>query len=67
MMTLSKLFKMECVTCESEFNSLSSSCGTGYSWTLHKCPNCGQLHAKALGDTGYVPSQVKNDKKVICI
>lgn len=53
---------MKCRKCEKEFNIALASCGTGYSWSLYKCPHCGQLHAE-----GRIPDQVKKDKDIIFI
>lgn len=57
---------MKCKKCDTEFNAVMASCGTGYSWNLYKCPNCEQLHAKAL-TFGFLPKEVLQDKKIVII
>ena len=57
-----------CRRCGNKFESLSlhNPCGGGWSWSLYKCPNCGQEHAFA-GYMGFVPESVKNDTEVVVI
>ncbi len=52
---------MKCSNCDKEFNLAMSSCGAGYSWSLFKCPYCGQLHAH-----GMMPKEVEKDPSIIC-
>jgi len=51
---------MKCRNCKEEFDSALASCGTGYSWSLYKCPHCGQYQAD-----GYCPQQVLDDDTII--
>ena len=54
---------MKCKKCDSEFNAVMASCGTGYSWNLYKCPDCEQLYAKATTN-GFLPKEVLQGKRV---
>jgi len=57
---------MRCKKCKKEFNAILSSCGTGYSWGLYRCPYCKQLHAKAY-QNGFIPKEVLKDEKIIVL
>lgn len=61
------MFYMDCRKCGGKINTLSDSCGLGYSWSLYKCPHCGQLHAEKHEENGWIPESVKNDANIICI
>lgn len=39
-------------------------CGTGYSWSLYRCPDCHQLHAVA-NEGGFIPKEAFNSGDVI--
>ncbi len=57
---------MICEKCDTKFDDRLSSCGTGISWDLRKCPECGQLYAEAyLG--GYIPIEAQTDLEIIVI
>jgi phage FluMu protein Com len=58
--------KMVCQKCNKEFGTLMASCGTGYSWSLFKCPNCDQLHA-TKNTNGFFSKEALKDKNVICL
>jgi len=51
---------MKCQKCDTEFNESLTSCGTGYSWSLYKCPKCKQLYA-----SGMLPIEVQKDSNII--
>lgn len=61
------IFEMTCRTCDTVFNFLTSNCGTGASWDLFKCAQCGQLYAEKNKPGGFFPEEILNDKRIILI
>ncbi len=57
---------MICKKCNTKFDDRLSSCGTGITWDLRKCPECGQLYAQAY-PKGHIPIEVQTDPEIIVI
>jgi len=52
---------MECQKCRKNFNRALASCGTGWTWSLYKCPHCGQKYASG----NIIPKVVLEDESII--
>lgn len=57
-------WKLKCKWCGKEFDWLFASCGTGFTWSLYRCPHCKKLTAEATGEFGHIPEAVKNNPEI---
>jgi rRNA maturation protein Nop10 len=51
---------MKCKKCEKFFNTTLASCGAGNTWTLLKCPHCGQFFAYG----NIIPKKIFQNRKI---
>lgn len=49
-----------CPWCGKDFSWIMASCGTGTTWSLYKCPECGKLTAKGR----YIPDAAREDPDI---
>ena len=54
---------MNCYKCNKDFNAAITCCGTGTTWSLHRCPYCNQLHATG----SIIPKEAVDDNTIVCI
>jgi hypothetical protein len=57
---------MKCKKCGNFFSKISSSCGTGWSWDLFKCPHCEKLYA-TCPSWGFIHPQVLENKDIVIL
>jgi hypothetical protein len=57
------LFDFNCLNCKKKSSIFKANVGTGTTWSLTKCPHCGELRAKAYTG-GFIPNEVLADPDI---
>ena len=62
------LSTMTCQKCNTKYDPIMASCGTGQTWSLYCCPNCKQLYAQAHNrPAGFIPKEVLADRSIVIL